>query len=260
MASNRQAQGFEDVTTGQTEVPVALVRNGKLALESGRHQEVAIDRRAGRGTISFAYYHDAIARTALSGGGNAGPGETAPIGSAQVPAGMLVDPTTGTFRTLANGYTTHGARLTISAPLMDGLWVAAEYSTGDALASESGPVTLFAAALADLHAEAAQAASIGINGRIKSSGTHIRASYRLQPSKFITPVDAYSGFAGQAFMSCQIRQPIHWGTRLPSGLEATIDVTNLLAQGYRPFLSADGQTLYFAQSPRAIQGGLSFNF
>jgi hypothetical protein len=47
---------------------------------------------------------------------------------------------------------------------------------------------------------------------------------------------------------------------LPPGLEATIDVTNLLAQGYRPFLSADGRTLYLAQAPRTIQGGLSFTF
>jgi hypothetical protein len=39
-----------------------------------------------------------------------------------------------------------------------------------------------------------------------------------------------------------------------------VDVTNLLAQGYLPFLSADGRTLYLAQSPRAIQGGLSFTF
>ena len=42
--------------------------------------------------------------------------------------------------------------------------------------------------------------------------------------------------------------------------EATIDVTNLLAEGYRPFLSADGRTLYLAQSPRTIRAGLSFSF
>jgi hypothetical protein len=47
---------------------------------------------------------------------------------------------------------------------------------------------------------------------------------------------------------------------LPPGLEATIDVSNLLAEGYQPFLSADGQTLFLAQSPRTIQGGLSFTF
>ena len=31
-------------------------------------------------------------------------------------------------------------------------------------------------------------------------------------------------------------------------------------QGYQPVLAPDGQTLILAQVPRAIQGGLSFNF
>ena len=32
------------------------------------------------------------------------------------------------------------------------------------------------------------------------------------------------------------------------------------SEGYRPFLTRDGSTLYFAQSERSIQGGLSFSF
>jgi hypothetical protein len=257
MATDRAAQSFEGVTTGNSEVPVALVKNGRLELESGRHQEASIDRKAGRGTVSFAYYHDAIGRTAIAGGGIAGPGETLP---GQIPAGMLVDPTTGSFRALATGYRTNGARITVSTPLVEGLWVAAEYSTGDAIASESGGTAAFDPALAAMRAESAQAATFAIKGRLKASGTRLRASYRWQPAKLVTAVDPYSTFGDQAFFSCQIRQPIRWGMHFPTGLDATIDVTNLLAEGYRPFLSADGQTLYFAQAPRAVQGGLSFTF
>jgi hypothetical protein len=257
MATDRNVQGFEDVTTGQSDVPVATVKNGKLALEMGRHQEMAVERRAGRGTVSLAYYRDAIQRIAVAGGGAAGPGETI---ASQIPAGMLVDPTTGTFRALSAGYSTNGARLTVSAPLMEGLWVAAEYSTGEALASESGPLSGFADALAGLSGEKAQSGTVALKGAIKASGTKIRSSYRWQPSKLVTAVDPFSSFSDQAFLSFQIRQPIRWGMRLPRGLDATIDVTNLLAQGYRPFLSADGQTLYFAQAPRTVQGGLSFSF
>jgi outer membrane receptor protein involved in Fe transport len=76
----------------------------------------------------------------------------------------------------------------------------------------------------------------------------------------VTAVDSFSTFGDQAFFSCLVRQPIRLSRGLPQGLEATIDVTNLLAQGYRPFLSADGRTLYFAQAPRTIQAGLSFSF
>jgi hypothetical protein len=53
---------------------------------------------------------------------------------------------------------------------------------------------------------------------------------------------------------------VNCGRWLPAGLEATVDVTNLLEQGYRPFLSADGRTLYLAQAPRSLQAGLAFTF
>jgi hypothetical protein len=61
-------------------------------------------------------------------------------------------------------------------------------------------------------------------------------------------------------MSFYVGQELRWGDRLPPGLEATIDVTNLLAEGYQPILSADGETLFLAQSPRTIEGGLAFTF
>jgi hypothetical protein len=47
---------------------------------------------------------------------------------------------------------------------------------------------------------------------------------------------------------------------LPNGLEALVDVRNLLAQGYRPVLSADGSTVYLVQGTRVIRAGLAFNF
>ena len=257
MATDRQLQGFEDVTTGRTEIPVALVKNGRLSLESGRHQEISLGRKAGRGMVEVGYYHDALKETSVSGGGASGPGETR---ATAIPGNMLVDPTTGSFRTLAGGYATSGVRVAVSSPLTQGLWVAAEYSTGDALASETGGSAVFTEALTGLKPRTGESATIAVKGSLVSTGTRVRASYRWQPSRLVTPVDPYSSFSDQAFLSCLIRQPIQWGSRLPQGLAATIDVTNLLAEGYRPFLSADGQTLYFAQSPRTIQAGLSFTF
>jgi hypothetical protein len=88
----------------------------------------------------------------------------------------------------------------------------------------------------------------------------VRAAYRWQPERLVTAVNPYEAFSDQAYLSFYLRQPIRCGNFLPPGLEATIDVTNLLAQGYRPFLSTDGGTLFLAQSPRTIQAGLAFSF
>ena len=256
MATDRQMQGFEDASTDGSEVPVALVRNGKLALESGRHQEATAERRVGRGSVEVAYYHDAVKQIEVLGGELTSPARTA----ANPIDGMLIDPTTGSLKTLANGYTTNGMRVTASTPLLQGLWIAAEYSSGDALQSATGPLAVYPNALEGLKAHGSQTATLALKGRLAGTGTRVRASYRWQPSSLVTAVDPYSLFGDQAFLSCMLRQPIHLRGRFPQGLDATIDVTNLLAQGYRPFLSADGQTLYFAQAPRSIQAGLSLTF
>jgi hypothetical protein len=112
----------------------------------------------------------------------------------------------------------------------------------------------------DLAPQAAQTATVALRGRIAHTGTRVRASYRWQPTRLVTAVDPYASFSDQAYFSCYLRQALRLGNLLPAGLDATVDVTNLLAQGYRPFLSADGHTLFLAQSPRTLQAGLAFTF
>ncbi len=274
LASDRGVQEFDDVTSGDSDVPVALVLNGRLAVERGLHQEIAIGRRAPKASVQVAFYHDSISQAAIAGGetgtfaqGTDGSAAVVPSdagGVSLVPVGILLDPTTGSFRTLAGAYTSEGARVSVSSAITPALWVAAEYSTGEALSMADSDVNGMPVgvqqALSELRAMHSQAATLALKGRLVGAGTRVRAAYRWQPTRGVTAVDGYSAFGDQAFLSCMLRQPIRLGQSLPQGLEATIDVTNLLAQGYRPFLSADGQTLYFAQAPRTIQAGLSFSF
>ncbi len=248
MASDRQVQGFDEVAAGQSDVPVALVRNGKLALESGRHQEIALGRRVGRGTVELAYSHDALENVAVSGVAG-----TPQAGAAAVAEGWMVDRTTGALRTLAGGYSSNGTRLTVSTPVASGVWLAAEYSTGAALTADGQR------APEGLRPRSAQAAGVAVKGKVLETGTRMHAAYRWQTAGTVSAVNPYGEFSGDAFLSCGVRQSL-LRSRAAGGLDATIDVTNLLAQGYRPYLSADGQTVYFAQAPRTIQAGLSFTF
>ena len=247
LATERELQGYDDLTGAQREVPVALVEDGRVELERGTHQAISVARQVGRGSVEVAYYHDTLHTTALNGGGMSEP-----------TAGMVLDSESGYFRTLGPGYNASGTRISISSPLAAGFWVAAEYSTGAALEPGGGQERNVTEAVGGLKARGAQTATLAIKGRLLGSGTRVRASYRWQPSGALNAVDPYSPFSDQAYLSCRIRQPIHVGRM--QGLDATIDVTNLLAQGYRPFLSADGRTLYFAQAPRTYQAGLSFSF
>jgi hypothetical protein len=117
-----------------------------------------------------------------------------------------------------------------------------------------------AEAAAELHAEMAQALTVALHGKIVRSGTTVRAEYRWQPQNSLTQVNAYNVDPSEAYLSFYVRQRIGRGRLLPNGMDAVVEATNLLEQGYQPVVGADGHTLFLAQVPRAIQAGLAFNF
>ncbi len=57
-----------------------------------------------------------------------------------------------------------------------------------------------------------------------------------------------------------LSQPIHVSRDGAGGLEALIDIRNLLAEGYRPYILSDGSLLLFAQDQRGVRAGLAFTF
>lgn len=260
MATSRSVQAFNGLDTVQPELPVAVMSQGKLRTESGLHQEVSITRKAGRGMVQASYYRDALENVLVSGGGGLIAADLDGDGSAARLNGVIADSSTGGFQLLASGYRSQGVNVTFTQPLTAGLWAALEYENGSALASQQDGTVTIAGVGSLLKPRTAQAATVALKGRVLHTGTSLRAAYRWQPEYLVTAVNPYAPFSDQAYFSFFVRQPVNCGRWLPAGLEATVDITNLLAQGYRPFLSADGRTLYLAQAPRSIQAGLAFNF
>ncbi len=104
------------------------------------------------------------------------------------------------------------------------------------------------------HAVAAKLA-----GTVPRTHTKWIASYGWVSGSTISPVDMFNSSAGQSdpFLNIFIRQPI---PSLGGHMEALIDIRNLLAQGYVPVVSQDGQTVYLVDSARSVRGGFAFNF
>jgi hypothetical protein len=171
-----------------------------------------------------------------------------------------VDTATGSFEFLGAGYSASGMSVVISEPLSTSLGASIGYETGAGMAARNTSAEGLTAVASGLHPEAAGAASVALQGKSMRTGTRVHASYRWQPQHLVTAVDPYGSLSSQGYLSFYVRQAVRWGDRLPQGLEATIDVTNLLAEGYQPFLSADGRTLFLASSTRSVKGGLSFTF
>ncbi len=259
MATSQNLQSFAGLDSVQQEMPISVKFQGRSQTEQGVHQEFTVGRKAGQGVIQVSYYLDSLDRVAVSGGGALSAADLQQVGQT-APNGILADSNTGNFRFLSAGYKAQGVNVTLSQPLTPSMWVAVEYATGAGLAPKEGAVLGLPSISTDLAPQMAQTATIALRGRVTHTGTRVRASYRWQPTRLVTAVDPYASFSDQAYFSCYLRQALRLGNLLPAGLDATIDVTNLLAQGYRPFLSADGQTLFLAQSPRTLQAGLAFTF
>jgi hypothetical protein len=259
MATSQNLQSFAGLDSVQPELPIAVMYQGRTQTEQGHHQEFSASRKAGPGLVQISYYRDSLDRVAVSGGGALA---AADIQQTVQPGsnGIVADSVTGNFRFLSGGFKSQGVNVTLSEPLSSTMWVAVEYATGAGLAAKDGAVMSLPTASTDLAPQLAQTATIALRGRVVRSGTRIRASYRWQPARLVTAVDPYASFGDQAYFSCHLRQALRLGSLLPAGLDATVDVTNLMAQGYRPFLSADGRTLFLAQSPRTVQAGLAFTF
>jgi len=103
---------------------------------------------------------------------------------------------------------------------------------------------------------------VKFSGILPGSGTRVITSYRWLQGNAITPVDPFNASAGQTdpFLNVYVRQPIPAWRIIPGGIEVLVDVRNLLAEGYRPVLGPDGQTVYLVPSARSVRGGLSFTF
>src|SRR3569833_602816 len=104
----------------------------------------------------------------------------------------------------------------------------------------------------------AQMYAISLSGTLEGTGSRWRASYRWQPPDTVTAIAPYSIGAIEPYLNLHLRQPIathSYGVNV----EALLNVGNLLAEGYRPYITNSGMVV-FAQDQRSIGAGVAFTF
>ncbi len=253
-ATSPEMQSAGQVADSNTLAPMFSEEGGKVHIQRGLHQELRFEDNTTSRRAMVAFYQDEVRSPVIGGGGTV---------SQQDLAGgdMLYDPVSQGFRVTGPGYTTGGISAVVAQKVTSTTWATLSYANGKALAFEApdSAVTVDEA-VQGLTQRRTEAVTASLDGRVVRTGTAWHASYRWQPANTVTPVALYNSFGQGPYLNILIRQPIHCGHLLPNGTEALVDVRNLLAEGYRPFLTRDGSTLYFAQSERSIQGGLSFSF
>jgi hypothetical protein len=250
-ASGRELQSSDDLDDLKPALTAVPDGNGKPLSDRGMHQQLSVSRKLGSRVVSASAYVDRIPYGAIGGSGVMN-------GASLQLANAVADPTTGTFEVGGPGYAARGLSVSLMQSLTPALSAWVEYDLGTALRSDGNLVMTNLAA--GMTPQTAAAASVALRGRIARSGTALRVEYRWQPVNTLTQVNAYNVLPEEAYLTFYVRQRLWSGSMLPQGLDAVVEATNLLEEGYQPVLSPDGQTLVLAQVPRAILGGLAFNF
>lgn len=237
-------------------MPAVSARNGDLVIEHGLHQEIGWERNTDRLGMAVLVYSDRVENPVVEAMSRFGSGD---VDAATV----LFDRGSGLIHAAGENYSTTGMAATYERQILGGNYVRLSYANGSALSMPSVmPIrqASLSQVLAGVHPHRAQMYSISLSGTLDGSGTRWRASYRWQPEDTVTQVAPFLVDAAEPYLNLHLRQPIHLRRDATGGFEALLDVRNLLAEGYHPFVSADGSVLIFAQDQRSIRAGLAFSF
>jgi hypothetical protein len=233
-----------------------LASNGSLVLERGLHQEIGWQRTTDRSSMAVLVYADNVENPILEA-----MTQSAPRFAAQNSMPALLDASSGLLRAAGPGFSAKGVQVSVEHRLPCGSQVRLSYANGAAIvmSSQSAPAA-FTQILAAARPHRAQSYTISLSGTLDGTRTRWRASYRWQADDTVTEVAPYQLDAAEPYLSLHLRQPIHVTRDGAGGVEALLDVRNLLAEGYQPYFLSDGSLLIFAQSQRALRGGLAFTF
>ena len=246
--------GTQDRSDGEAAawLPAVSIRDSRLVLERGLHQEIGWERRTDVSGVSVLFYADTVDNPVIEG-----------IASRDAAIGpdVLYDGSSGMLRASASGYSTAGVVASVERRLPRGNHIRLSYANGDALVlSATQRPTPLSQLVAQAHPKRAQMYSISLSGTLDGTGTRWRASYRWQPEDTLTRVAPYAQSAEEPYLNLHLRQPVYGGHDSARSLDAMIDMRNLLDQGDRPFVLTDGSLLVFAQAQRGVSAGLAFTF
>jgi hypothetical protein len=235
--------------------PIAL-RNGELALERGLHQEIGWERQTDASGMSVMLFAENIRNPVIDAASRIAAGHSFPSSTS-----LLYDRASDMSQIAGPDFATTGMMAIVEHRLPGGDHLRLSYANGNALAmtAVSRPMPL-AQALGAAHPRRVQTYTLSLSGTLEGTGTKWRASYRWQPEDTVTQVAPFAVDAADPYLNVHLRQPICTRREGTGGIEALLDVRNMLAEGYRPYMLSDGSVLIFAQEQRGVSAGLAFTF
>jgi hypothetical protein len=245
----------EDDSESSAWLPAMSMRGSALAIEHGMHQEIGWERQTDSSGLAVLVYTDHIDNPVLQALGRFAEGGSA------VDAAALFDPSSNLLRAAGPAFSSSGVQASAERRLVGSNRIRVSYASGGALVMPALPqATPLAEVLASAHPRRGQTYTLALSGTLEGTRTRWSASYRWQPADTVTAIAPFAENASAPYLNIRVNQPIHVTRDGSGGLEALLEVRNLLAEGYRPYLLSDGSLLLFAEDQRSLRAGLAFTF
>ena len=240
-------------------LPRISLRNGRAQVQRGENYELGITRAFGSREVRLAAFRESVSNATLT--------LASPDGQPFAPGfegDTLPDLFSSSSVFNAGDYHTIGYTASVSQNLGDNAKLTVTYGSVGVLVPSSN--RLGSGTPDDLrsliHASRRDAVTMRASAAAPVTGTQFMASYQFSDYQSATPGHLYSTQSNrlEPGLNIYVRQPIPSVFGLPWRMEATADLSNLLAQGYLPLTGFDGRRLLLVQTPRRFRGGVSFTF
>ncbi len=235
--------------------PRVSVRGGRPMVQHGEEYELTYSRVAGSRRYDLAAYNEAVHNAALT--------MVAPDGLFDG-AEVLSDLTSGNWIFNAGNYSSAGFTAAVTQSLGESVSATLMYGSMGALTASSRE--LVSANPDELRAmikagrKRAATARVALTAPV--SGTQMIASYQWSDHRWAMPGHLYTtqGLRPMPGFNIYLRQPIPLISARQCRVEMTVDMRNLLAQGYLPLEASGGQPVVLVDNPRSLRGGVNFIF
>jgi hypothetical protein len=226
-------------------LPTLMLNNGHAVLAGDTHAEIAMEHTLDPSrSVSVAVFHDHSRDTSIMGRGAGGPD-------------FLQAFYSNAFAYDGGASSSWGMRVAYEQKLSDNASLVLLFSRAGALMT---PGSDGSSALRDtLETTEHNSLAARVKGHIPRTGTEFVAGYKWIDGPVVSRLDPYgeAEYSLDPYFSLAVRQKLpHF---IPGHATAMADFSNLLAQGYVPFETQDGQVI-LVPSFRSFRGGLSFQF
>lgn len=234
--------------------PRVSVNQGRAQVQRITSYEVGYEKRLGGTRVGAAAYHSETRNAGITMIGGGGP---------VFGANLLPDLLSNSYVVHAGDFRSTGGMVSATQVLGDQFEVMAGYGTFTALAAITRDPFFESSDLrSSLGGRQRHFAMIAATKRMRQAGTFLQTSYQWNSGASATAGHLFvtQRYLPQQGLSILVRQPLGTVPGVRGRLEATADLSNVLAEGYVPMKTPDGRHVILVHTPRSVRGGLSFVF